>query len=290
MEFDCPICHDQSPVRVSGSVRLSYGSICACRRCGSGIMLPRPSSEELKNLHSSLDYLNHEYFESRRAADGPIRIQYERRVREIRACFPGDRVLSSLDVGCDTGSFVRFLEETGKFRATGIDISESAVERGRKEGLDLRAGELSRQGFADGSFDVITALDLLEHVSDPAAFLKEAYRVIAPSGVLILETPNFNGLVYRIGRLLARAPVGGRTVSALQERLWPRFHVQYFTRKSLDRSLKEAGFRSTRVAGREIPADLVAVANPLLRASVQGVFSVSLVLASPTLLFAIARK
>jgi SAM-dependent methyltransferase len=287
----CPVC-EASSVRADGTgVRLPYGEIATCGRCGSGALVPRPPPGKLIDLHQDADYFNHAYFESRRELSPRMARKFERRAARLRSFFPGDRKLASLDIGCDTGAFVEYLGQGDRaFRAIGIDISPAAVEAGRARGLDLRCGDLESLAFPAESLDIVTAYDLIEHLSDPLSFLREAHRILKPGGVLALETPNFGGLVFRIGRLLARLGPLRATLEPLQARLWPKFHVQYFTRDSMASALRGNGFADFRVEKLEIPISEVSVAQPLLRAALFLVLSAASLTGARTLLHVLARK
>ena len=87
---------------------------------------------------------------------------------------------------------------------------------------------------------VITAIDLIEHVCEPARFLREVFRRLEPGGVVYIETPNIGSAVYSAGRMLSLVIRGRKSV--LMERLFPAHHVQYFTGASLTGLGRSCGF------------------------------------------------
>ncbi|WP_305097936.1 bifunctional 2-polyprenyl-6-hydroxyphenol methylase/3-demethylubiquinol 3-O-methyltransferase UbiG [Croceibacterium aestuarii] len=99
----------------------------------------------------------------------------------------------ALDVGCGAGLLCEPLVRLGA-EVTGVDAAEEniAVARAHAEGagltIDYRAGELGSLGM--GRFDLVTAMEVIEHVSDKPAFLAELARHLAPGGLLIFSTPN----------------------------------------------------------------------------------------------------
>ncbi len=103
-----------------------------------------------------------------------------------------------LDVGCGQGRLLA--RAARRFDAYGIDISPARVERARLvTGLDgaVTVGTATELPFAAGFFDVVCALDVVEHLDDPAPFLAEARRVLRPDGLLLLSTPNTASLGHR---------------------------------------------------------------------------------------------
>ena len=95
-----------------------------------------------------------------------------------------------LDVGCGTGINLKYLSGYGA--AIGVDSSQDALNFCRKRGLkNVRRADAERLSFQNNTFDLITALDLLEHVDDNKA-LKGFYRILKPNGYLVLTVPAFN--------------------------------------------------------------------------------------------------
>jgi SAM-dependent methyltransferase len=282
----CVVC--EAPLSADAAVQLAYAGIYTCPVCGSGVMLPRPSAIDLAQLHSNDAYFDHPYFQVRRELSPNLAASYERRLRDLERLAGPLAGKQILDVGCDTGLFVQYAQERGGMRGTGIDVFERVVAVGRNAGLDLRHGTLDQVHFEDGSFDVVAGYDLIEHVSDPRAFVREVRRVLKPGGLAIFETPNYDGLVYRLGRLLAAVRPLERSLRAHQERLWPPFHVQYFTANSLEQLLRAGGLTPAEIRGREIAAAELALTSPPLRAGVLVLFGLAGALGKSTLLTAAA--
>ena len=101
--------------------------------------------------------------------------------------------VKALDIGCGRGEWISLLNENG-FNARGIDINESMVRLASQKGLNAAVsdalGEL--KSLEENSLDIITAFQVVEHIKfdDVLELIKEAKRVLAPCGILILETPN----------------------------------------------------------------------------------------------------
>ena len=132
----------------------------------------------------------------------PARLGYVRRA--VDAAFGGDgsarRPLAgrrALDVGCGAGLLSEPLARLGA-EVTGVDAAAEnvAVAQAHAAGQGLaiayHCGDVADAAFADalGEFDLVTAMEVIEHVADPRAFLAALAARLAPGGVLILSTPN----------------------------------------------------------------------------------------------------
>jgi SAM-dependent methyltransferase len=94
-----------------------------------------------------------------------------------------------LDVGCGTGANLEMLANFGE--AEGVDVSDAALEFCKQKGLKAHKGLAESLPFADESFDVVTALDVVEHLDDDIAGLKEMNRVLRTSGKTLIFVPAF---------------------------------------------------------------------------------------------------
>ena len=95
---------------------------------------------------------------------------------------PNPRIL---DVGCGTGANLKMLAAHG--RAEGVDISSQAVDFCRERGLNsVRLGAAEQLPYENGSFDLVTALDVVEHLDDDVAGLQEMRRVLRRDGRVLL--------------------------------------------------------------------------------------------------------
>lgn len=121
---------------------------------------------------------------------------------------------SAIDVGCGAGLLAEPLARLGA-KVTGIDASPELIGVARDHAtaggleIDYRSGEV---GELEGQFDLITCMEVIEHVADPSTFIAALARLLAPGGLLILSTPNATGwsklLMITIGEGLGRIPRG----------------------------------------------------------------------------------
>ena len=101
--------------------------------------------------------------------------------------------VKALDIGCGRGEWISLLNENG-FNARGIDINESMAKVASQKGLNAAVNDAlcELKSLDENSLDIITAFQVVEHIKfdDVLELIKEAKRVLAPCGILILETPN----------------------------------------------------------------------------------------------------
>ena len=111
-----------------------------------------------------------------------------------------------LEMGSGTGVIARLLASTQgrQIHVTGIDQSPVLVEAAKKFALDgkledrlaFEVGDAHALPFASGCFDAVIAHTVISHVTDPAAVLKEAYRVLKPAGTLVVFDGDYASLTY----------------------------------------------------------------------------------------------
>jgi 2-polyprenyl-6-hydroxyphenyl methylase/3-demethylubiquinone-9 3-methyltransferase len=118
----------------------------------------------------------------------------------IAGAFRG-RPARILDVGCGAGFLSNALVQHGH-DVTGMDASQASLAVAARHdttgSVRYAQGDATRLDFADGSFDVVCAMDFLEHVEDPGAVITEAARVLAPDGLFFFHTFNRNWLAWLV--------------------------------------------------------------------------------------------
>lgn len=112
---------------------------------------------------------------------------YAKYADTLRPEAAGARVL---DVGCGTGQVLERLDKAG-YEAYGVDVSEPNIARARRVSGRCQKYDGRRLPFADGYFASAGALNVLEHVEEPEAFIAELTRVVARGGKIVLSSPNF---------------------------------------------------------------------------------------------------
>jgi 2-polyprenyl-6-hydroxyphenyl methylase/3-demethylubiquinone-9 3-methyltransferase len=121
---------------------------------------------------------------------------------------------TALDVGCGAGLLAEPLARLGA-KVTAIDASPEVIavarEHAREMGLeiDYRVGDVQS---LQGEFDLVTAMEVIEHVAEPGAFVNALAKRLAPGGLLVMSTPNATSLsrlmMITVGEGLGRIPRG----------------------------------------------------------------------------------
>jgi|GEM_PF-2414302 len=170
--------------------------------------------------------------------------------------------LKVLDVGCGSGFFMLMLGEM----VTGIDEGEN-VEVCRKRGLPRVFSiniERERFPFKSGSFDVVTCLEVLEHLKDPKQMLSEIFRVLKPNRLLIVSTPNSSMPTWGIRDFVLKFRFVGRVYMSRDL----GSDEKRYSKNELEEILISQGFKMPSIYSSKIllPSDdLIAIARKPLR-------------------------
>jgi SAM-dependent methyltransferase len=138
--------------------------------------------------------------EYRKLAETEDRMWYFRSLHRRRAHWlalllpPGPARV--LDAGCGTGGFIRVLRTARpEWTVTGVDLSPLACGLARERtGAKITEGSIMALPFADGAFDAITTGDVLYHIEDTAAAMREFARCVKPGGVVVVNEPAYKWL------------------------------------------------------------------------------------------------
>lgn len=109
--------------------------------------------------------------------------------------FTQKRCHKILDVGFGTGLFIKQAKNRS-FKVYGIEANQEFVKESKKNGLQVKKGNINKIPFPNDWFDGVHCAHVVEHLTDPTNAFLEIFRVLRKSGWLILVTPRFNKLFY----------------------------------------------------------------------------------------------
>jgi SAM-dependent methyltransferase len=206
-----------------GSRRTSvwHPSIAVCQTCGLGWQSPSPPPELLAKAYEDLrDDVYVDEADNRRRSF--------RRSTQLLERYTGRASGALLDVGCSAGLFLEVARDAG-WDVWGVEPSAWLSGLARETlGDRVLTGTFEAAPFEASRFDVLTMWDVLEHVGDPAAFLRRAHTLLRPGGLVAINVPCRDSLIARI--------LGSRWPLILPE------HLTYFTRPALRAMLRASGF------------------------------------------------
>jgi 2-polyprenyl-3-methyl-5-hydroxy-6-metoxy-1,4-benzoquinol methylase len=213
-----------------------------CRACGLVFVANPPDAAALEKLYS---------FETgyHAALDtDPISTAFHAReaalnLRVLQRHARGGRLL---DVGCSTGLFLEAARDAG-WQVRGLEYSKDSSRIARDvRKLDVKTGVLEADTFEPASFDVVTLWDVIEHVPDPVQVLARAANVVAPGGLLVLKTPNIDGLYPQLSLRLAQR-------LGFWSHPEPPGHLYQFSAATLARMARQSGFEVVTTHHQRIP-------------------------------------
>ena len=167
----------------------------------------------------------------------------ERALRVLNGFFPARGKL--LEIGSYLGIFLDRIRAAG-WTTVGLEPDPGPANYARsKYHLQIEDGILPQPKFNEGEFDAVMMLHVIEHMPDPAANVREIRRILKPGGFLVVETPRFDSLLFK---LLGRRERSIHNCNG---------HIFYFTVPSLRQLVEKQGFEvvRTELVGRTLTVD-----------------------------------
>lgn len=257
----CCVCNDKD-YRVLKKVKFGNSSINLVKcKCGLIFFSPRLSRDYIKKLYSEdkLDQLSHN-----KAYAEEDKIEFSQRLDIARK---HGKKGSVLDMGCSTGTFLLCCREKGYKQLYGVDINKKTNDYCINE-LKLDVGTT----IPDRKFDLIHASDLIEHLQEPASFVKDAYQHLNNNGLLMMTTPNIRNPVNKLVNIK------------------PKEHLYYFSRKTIRKLLENNGFEVLLMKSRSRYHPLKHLANTSSADKVKGIVKLILALKLDSVVNALILK
>ena len=231
----CVNCKNESYrqlIKVKGNRGVEFISkhhhIVACNNCGLVFLNPQHEDQDYEEYYRALNYREEK-------AISKDKILTKHQFKKIPIRFLTDYLESErekneamrvLDIGCGFGESIKFMKESGLI-AEGLEPSSDAAAFALKHfGVKVHVGSIFDHDLSHGSYDVLSSMAVIEHLTDPLAALKEMRNLLKPDGILFMNTPDLKGMVLRKG----------------VERYFKFVHTYYYTNITLSSLIQLAGF------------------------------------------------
>ena len=197
LKVDCPSCGNHQnrsigaiPVARTFAGRklprpLAGGTLYRCKSCYLFFRYPRPTKAALDALYQQGESYLWQY-------EPESRKDWSMAATMIREYFDSGRIL---DVGCFDGGFLASLGDN--YQRFGIEIHPGAAQRAEQRGIQIMGSNFDTLEIPPLGFDVVVAMDVIEHALDPHAFLKTLANATCSKGLVILSTGNTEASSWR---------------------------------------------------------------------------------------------
>lgn len=247
----CNLCNSSTYEVKHNTVNFEF---IACKNCG--LHYVRVINEEGKD--KSISNFYEDYFFSKPFVEMRDKCRHLFLYSFSKKVYEAERIRgekyddksSFLDIGCGGGNYLEAAEALG-WNAYGIEIDKENAQKARDRGLDVNIGTLQVANYPGNFFDLIQLKQVLEHVQDPFSLINEIYRIFKKGGILVVDTPNQEGL---IPKLKIRFHLKKEEYGFLQPA--EHMHMYAFTLKTLSQLLKRNNFAIKKKL-ITIPGDLI---------------------------------
>lgn len=269
----CKLCHS---TKIVVKFNLDQFQVMTCKSCGLVFLNNLWPQEEIADVYDAGYYQERKEYYFGNVIAAPQSGRWNENLDDFLG---GLKTLGRffhkpgklLDIGCGIGIFLNMAREYG-WEVTGVEVSPFAAEYARKRfNLEVHRGGLRKSNFPSNTFDVVTLWDTFEHMADPFAELREIKRVLKTGGVLLLDTPNADGLLRAAADVLFRVTAGQCHYPV--RKLYHKYHLYYFGAANLSRALHEAGFTILEFKKKFIPR--IKARGSMAEKAIVAVFSVA---------------
>jgi 2-polyprenyl-3-methyl-5-hydroxy-6-metoxy-1,4-benzoquinol methylase len=228
---NCPLCEKDNFTKIDTDRGLT---IVKCNNCGLIYVNPRVCSSNENYFGESTTYFE----EARLIFKGKKTHHRDRNYKsELEKLKKLKKTGKLLDVGSNMGFFLRKAKEYG-YDCEGVEPSPSLSQIARENwGIDIHTNFLENLNLSKYSYDIITMIDVFEHVINPKELLKKCDELLKSDGILMIKVPNadYNYFKMQLGKKIG----GGKKMD-----IWNMYeHVVHYTPKTLKNMVESCGFK-----------------------------------------------
>lgn len=216
---NCLLCNSTDLIELP---KFSGDYLTKCRKCSFVFCKRIPTTQELLAVYKGYPR-NHN-----------ISLITIKRYHELLDVFESYKKTNKiLDIGCGDGYFLREAKNRG-WQVYGTEYTDDAFEIGKQKGIIMHQGILDPENYNANEFDIITSFEVIEHINNPQPEIHNIKKILRPGGLFYVTTPNFNS----VSRFLAK--------KAWNIICYPE-HLSYYTTGSMNRFLKNEGFKKVKI-------------------------------------------
>ena len=230
MNLECNICKSK---QINDYFYVDKWNIVKCGDCGLVFVGNVPEDNELKSIYDDKFFLDGQKspIEGGDITENPTYYNSIKRIEALKK--QGYDSGRMLDIGCATGIFLK--AATSTYDCYGLDVSDVAVNIAVNQiGVNAKCGTVFDLKEDEGTYDVITMWDVIEHVKDPTEYIKKTSNFLKKGGLLVVSTGNIDSLMFKI-----------------QKKKWhlmiPPFHLFYFNTNNIKKLLEKNGLEVLKI-------------------------------------------
>lgn len=223
MAVRCPLCHEVGQFKKYYS---GFPTLYKCSECSFVFQDEKTIKTNYEDSYN-LDFTNKS--EWMYPARRDVLMDITRRIKQQTG--PG----KILDIGCGDGHFLYLCKNEG-FDISGVEYDRNLSEYANKKAGNVLPGKYDKQMFPENYFDVITMIQVLEHIPEPQKILEIAKYHLKPDGIIVIEVPSIHAphfLLYNLTRMKKFVNNPRGIIHS---------HCNYFSVRTLTRLLNDCGF------------------------------------------------
>jgi len=227
----CGICGSTNVKFFERSKRYNF-DVFMCSDCKVGFRYPMPGEEEIERFYSKDYYLGNNYYSylDERKVKGSSFVWRGRlnKLLQVYKSFNNIKPSNILDIGCSFGGLLLEASKLG-LKPYGVEISSYSSSYAKRRGIEVFERSLEDVDLPESFFDIVTMIEVIEHLSDPFKSVEKVFDSLKKGGVFLVQTANILGVqsIFWGGNYHYYLPG----------------HLYYFSNTGLRKLLKAVGFR-----------------------------------------------